>query len=117
MSEIKATIGQTPYSLVSIPNESGKPEVWVCPSDIGPCDLLELAEQKSAQGGDVRKAVDDLFNEFQRKLAAVNNKMNLDFKGDRLHPVPYSGGTLDYVEDHIGFPAIRRIDLCLINLK
>jgi len=117
LSEIKAAIAQMPYSLVSIPNESGKHEIWVCPCDVGPCDPFEVADQTRAQGGNVRKAADDLLNEFQSKLATVDNKMNLDFKGDRLFPVPYSGGALDYVEDHIGFPAIRKIDWCLINVK
>ncbi|TWU14933.1 hypothetical protein CA54_38030 [Symmachiella macrocystis] len=115
LSEIKAAIGQRPYSLVSIPNESGKPEVWICLCDVGPCDILEVADQTRSQRDDVRKAVEGLFNEFQKKLETVESKMNLDFKGDRLHPVPFSGGTLDYLEDHIGFPAIRKIDLCLIN--
>jgi hypothetical protein len=114
VSDIKSRLGHRRYSLVSMPNEAGKPEIWVFPYDVGPSDAFEVAERSESErgnGGDVfRKAIVDFRNRFE-----ATDLMILQIDGDVLTAVRRMHRALDCVENEIGFPAAQKIDFCFIN--
>ncbi|QDT41981.1 hypothetical protein Pan241w_20610 [Gimesia alba] len=111
--EINSELQGKEYSLVSLSNKVGKPEVWIFPQDVGEQweSKIHLRNASPNRASSLKHTI-TLFRE------TWSNEYGLILEPDDelFVAIADMSQALDLVEKKIGYPAVRKIDFACINI-
>lgn len=114
INEVTSELQGKEYSLVSLSNEVGKPEVWIFPQDVGEQWESEFQfKNASPSRASSLKHTITLF----RETWSHEYLLLLKPDDELLTAIVEKSKALDIIEEQIGYPAVRKVDFACININ